>query len=228
MKALDGAKEKSDSIPPAEESPLSPETKTRLDAKQPLFESLLQARGTALSGQAGASSTEDTAQEATHNVISHFIQVFNFGIVRNKYPEADRAHYQLDVGTGFVPSLTQESDIVLWGQRLIDGEAARVSAGGPAMENPSITEVETAYETFMTEHTAQSGKKDEFDESQETVEDERDDTDDIIVDVWDEVEFFFRKDEASSKRRKAREWGVVYINDEGEEEEPEPPPPIEP
>ena len=97
------------------------------------------------------------------------------------------------------------------------------------MENPSITEVETAYETFIIEHNAQSGKKDEFDESQETVEDERDDTDDLILDVWDEVEFFFRKDEASSKRRKAREWGVVYINDEGEEEEePEPEPPTEP
>ena len=58
----------------------------------------------------------------------------------------------------------------------------------------------------------------------EDVEAERPDTDDLILDIWDQVEFFFRKDEASSKRRKAREWGVVYVNDEGEEEEPEPPP----
>ena len=36
----------------------------------------------------------------------------------------------------------------------------------------------------------------------------------LVVDMWDEVEFYFRHEpDEASKRRKCREWGVVYVSD---------------
>ena len=48
--------------------------------------------------------------------------------------------------------------------------------------------------------------------------------DDMIMDLWDTIEFNLRTEEPSSLRRKAREWGVVY-DEAGEAELPPPPPP---
>jgi len=104
--------------------------------------------------------------------------------------------------------------------RLIKGEAKRIAAGGMPMTNPDIAEVQTAYNAFIVEHNKQSTAKDKYDSEQEDVEDMRPETDEFILhDLWDEIEFTFRKEEPSSLRRKAREWGVVYVS--RPEEEPE-------
>ena len=35
----------------------------------------------------------------------------------------------------------------------------------------------------------------------------------LVTDIWDEVEFFYRNEpDEPSKRRKCREWGVVYVS----------------
>ena len=68
-----------------------------------------------------------------------------------------------------------------------------------------------------------SAKKDAFDKEQEDVEAMRDQVDGLIRDIWDEVEFAFRREEPSSLRRKAREYGVYYVTRRDEEPEPEAP-----
>jgi hypothetical protein len=35
---------------------------------------------------------------------------------------------------------------------------------------------------------------------------------DLILHIWNEVETYYSSEDASSKRRKCREWGIVYIN----------------
>ena len=49
--------------------------------------------------------------------------------------------------------------------------------------------------------------------------------DDLIKDLWDTIEFNLRNEEASSLRRKAREWGVVYDDDDEAELPPTTPTP---
>ena len=56
------------------------------------------------------------------------------------------------------------------------------------------------------------------------VAEQRPAVDDMIMDLWDTIEFNLRTEEPSSLRRKAREWGVVY-DEAGEAELPPPPPP---
>lgn len=229
-KALKNAKEKADNTDPANWA-IDAATKARIDAFLPDWEQELTERGEALSGQTSASATEDEAMGETQMYMSHFWQVFNFAIEREVFSASDRAYYQAPVNNSEIPWTFTESEILVWGQRLIDGEAARIAAGGTAMENPTIDDVIVKYNAFVAAHNAQSTAKDEYDKEQEDVEDKRPEADDLILDIWDEVEFTYRKDDPPSKRRKAREWGVFYASRPGEEpengEEP-PPPPIEP
>ena len=227
-KALTTAKEKADTTDPAQWA-IDAATKARLDATLPSWKTEVTERGTALSGQLEASKEEDEAQAFCALTSTHFIQVFNLGIKRGVYKASDRAYYGIDGNDENTPRITTEADTTLWAQRLIDGEAERTAAGGADMANPSVDDVQAAFADWQSKHTTQSGKKDEYDKEQEDVEGMRPDVDDLIVDIWDEVEFTFRKDDAPSKRRKAREWGVFYDTRPGEEpENGEEPAPEEP
>lgn len=219
LKALQTSKEKAESTDPAQWA-IAAETKTRLDDIYARFSKETGERGEALAAQAPASKKEDTAMDRAEKLMSHFWQVFNLAIDRDKYEEGDRAYYQAPVGSKEIPWGQTEAEIVLWGKRLIDGEAKRIAAGGTAMTNPGIDEVKTAYDAFMVEHNAQSAAKDKHDKEQEDVEDMRPGVDDFVRnDLWAEIEHHFRREEPPSLRRKAREWGVIYRSRPGEEPE---------
>ena len=91
---------------------------------------------------------------------------------------------------------------------------------------PALGEVNTAATALQNAVNLQSTAKDAYDLGQETVSDQRLPLDVVVKDLWDTVEFNLRTEDASSLRRKAREWGVAY--DGEEEEEPVPIPPTPP
>jgi hypothetical protein len=128
LRALNAGKTKNDSIPLPGQF-LTANTKTRLNAIQPLFQAAMQGRSNALAAQGNSTAGVGTAFENGRNYISHFIQVFNFGVVRNVYPAAHRAFYNLDIGNDRLPQLKTEPDITTWGMRISDGDAARIAAG---------------------------------------------------------------------------------------------------
>ena len=47
----------------------------------------------------------------------------------------------------------------------------------------------------------------------------RDEVADLVRDIWDEVEFAYRKEPASARRRHGREWGIVYVQRRSERRE---------
>jgi len=209
--ALNGAKTKKDNTP-SPDIVIRPATIARLDADQPVYASNMQARGTALAGQSTATDTKFAAQERARMFVSHFIQAFNNGVDRGLFPRAHRAFYGLDVNSGSVPEINSEPLLTLWGQRLIDGDPLRIAAGGAPMAMPAIAEVITEYTAFLNANIAQSTAKDAYDNAQEAVSDLEIATDKLILRIWDEVETAFNDEPISSKRRKSREWGVVYIS----------------
>lgn len=227
--ALQNAWDKAEATDPANWA-IDAATKTRIDTALPLWKQEVAERGEALSGQLEASKEEDEAQAFCALTSTHFIQVFNLGITRGVYKESDRAFYGIDGNDSNTPRITTEADTTRWANAIITGDANRITAGGTAMSNPAVSDVVTALENWTIKHSTQSGKKDEYDKEQEDVEGMRPEVDDLIVDIWDEVEFTYRKDDAPSKRRKSREWGVFYATRPGEEPEngEEPPPPVEP
>jgi hypothetical protein len=153
--------------------------------------------------------------------IRHFIAVYNMGVDRGKYTAANRAFYQLPVDYNQLPKLNTDEENINWAYNLINGDAARVAAGGAPMENPTAAEVQTAVDEMDAAISAQTPAKDAYDKEQEDVENMRAEVDDLVADIWDEVLFTFRKDAAPSMRRKAREYGVVYRQTKGEAPTPE-------
>ena len=211
-KGLTQAKTKNDSIAAASQF-LTAATKTRLNAIQPAFKTAMQNRGNALATQAGATLGVTDAFVKTKMFISHFFQVFNLGVFRGKYLQQHRAFYQLDVTSDSLPPLNTQQDVALWGQRIQTGDAARTAAGGVPMANPSAAEVATEVTDFITKNTGQSTLKDDYDNKQQAVAALHDESDKVIKKVWDEVDTFYNEEEMTSKRRKCREWGVVYVSD---------------
>lgn len=210
--ALVAAKQKKDNSLPAN-NVFTQKTIQWLDATQPILTAAIQSRGNALAAQATATQLKKTAQERTQMFISHFIQTFNNAIDRGEYPPSHRAFYQLDVSSNSVPEMKTEALVHLWGERIISGDAVRMAAGGtPPMSMPSIAQVTTQCNQFKTLGSEQSNAKDAYDRAQEVVSEMREDVDNLILRMWDEVETAFNDEDASSKRRKAREWGVVYVS----------------
>ena len=196
-------------------------TLARVNGFLPNFRTQMQERGSALSAQAGSTRVAATAMGKLKLWVTHFIEVFNFGIKREVYDADDRAHYQLPVSQDTVPDLVTDQSIMTWGGRIVSGDAARVAAGGAAMTNPTAADVQTKLTAVTTSQGDQSLLKTAFDAEQEDVAELREEADDIIADVWDEVLFTFRKDSPPSKRRKAREYGVVYALEPGETPSPD-------
>jgi hypothetical protein len=218
--ALTSAKTKKDSVLPAE-NVLSAQTTVRLDVQQPLLAQKMLERGVALSNQAGSTMPLTPLKERARMFISHFIQAFNNGIERGMFPANARGFYQLNVSSKAVPPLDSEEKIITWGDRLIAGDPLRVAAGGVAMAMPTIAEVNAEYSAFKAENTLQNNLKGAYDVAQEAVENLRPDTDSLIVRMWNEIETAYSEETAPSKRRKSRQWGVVYVLSPGETPSPD-------
>ena len=116
----------------------------------------------------------------------------------------------LDVSSNSVPSLSSEEKLKTWASRLETGDPLRVAGGGAAMSNPTIAELSVVFTDMKAANTSQSNLKDDYDKAQESVAALRSEVDSLILRIWNEVETYFSEEDIESKRRKSREWGVVY------------------
>lgn len=218
--ALNMAKKRKGEVPAAQ-LPMSGSTASRLDTAQPAFRDAMIDRGTALSQQANASSVIEPERSRARMFISHFFQSFNNGVARGMFVAADRAYYQLDVSSDAVPPLDSDEKLVTWGGNLLSGDAQRVAAGVAPMAMPTVAEVQVVFDQFQTVSGTLADRKAAYDAAQERVANLRPDVDSLIVRMWNEIEAAYSEDDAPSKRRKARQWGVVYISSPGEGNEKE-------
>lgn len=218
IEALRATKTKADATP-ATELAFSNENPSRLNTFYPSFLKEVEERGTAFSLQTEATSGKYTAEENCKLLTSHFYQVFNLGIARGKYKVSERAFFNLGINQETIPELSGQESIRTWAENIIKGDLLRVAAGGLEMTNPSKADVEATYNDYITKINDQSLKKDQYEKEQKDVDKLRAEADDLIKDIWDEIEFKYRKDEPSAMRRKAREYGIVYVSRPGEPEE---------
>ena len=91
--------------------------------------------------------------------ISHFIQVLNLAVLRNEVRKEHKLFYGLDPEDFAVPELTGEKHILVWGERLIEGERERVSHGGAPIYNPTIAKVTVHYDIFKEAYREQQNYK---------------------------------------------------------------------
>jgi len=147
--------------------------------------------------------------------LSHFIQVLNLAIQRDEIPVKARTFYGLDETDGRVPDLSNDEAIFEWGRKIIDGESKRVTAGGIPMMNPTSAKVKVWYDQFKDGYyNLQTAVKSNERANQKMIE-VRQEIDRLIAEVWNEVEARFASLGDEEKRRRAAEYGVVYVTRPG-------------
>lgn len=191
---------------------LTASTQTRLNDIVGEFTAAMLARGVALAAQSSKTEELNTVKELAQKFVSHYLQVFNLGVARGKYPASERSFFQLPVSSDALPKLTTEQDIIEWGLNIVAGDIARIAAGGTAMSNPTTAEVESVITAFTTLNNEQSALKDTYDNAQQDVANLRTEADAVTKKVWDETETHFNEEAPPSMRRKCRAWGVVYVS----------------
>lgn len=188
---------------------------TTLSTQRTAWNTAIAARANALAAQVAATKVADPLLARVKMFDSHFIQVYNLAIARGVFPAETRTFYGLDVSSDKVPPLLSQDDIVRWANQLVDGEVARFAANPsqPPMAMPAAGDVHDDLYNYGIAAMTQSAAKDAYDRAEEAVAALRPPVDAAILDAWDDIENFYRHDDPPSLRRKAREWGVVYLND---------------
>ena len=186
------------------------DTYARVLAFYPNFDTQIIEMDTAKGQQLSASLIEDEKMVRARMLISHYIQVLFFAIERGVYPNHVKAYYGMDGNQTELPALGMESDIITWGDNIKNGEATLIANSHPPMVNPSAAEVEADLVEFKTARGTQSAKVEAFDTESEDVAALLPEARELVIDIWDEVEFTYRKEDFPSKRANCRLYGVVY------------------
>ena len=143
--------------------------------------------------------------------LSHFIQVFNFSILRNEIPKMDRKLYNIHVNDSKVPEMNTETELVEWGTKILEGEKQRLAKGGNPIYNPKIAVVRLEFEKFLKHYNSQNTFKHSHEFSIEKLIELRKNVDNVILDIWNQVEAFFSAYSDTEKRERAESYGVKYV-----------------
>lgn len=152
-----------------------------------------------------------TVMKKARLYLSHFTQVVNMAITRGELHTQERGFYGLNENEKKTPSLNTESEIIEWGEKIINGEKRRKYLGKSPVLNPNIALVQVHYEKFMDAYTFQKTLQKNHARFQENLVVLRPKADEIILQVWNEVEKHFAGLNDNEKREHCKEYGLQYV-----------------
>ncbi|MES2621707.1 MAG: carboxypeptidase-like regulatory domain-containing protein [Bacteroidota bacterium] len=195
---------------------LTQETIDRLNIIEPLFKQAGQNIANLKAVYKGLTMQKEKARTDIAMYVSHFVQVFNLGVKRGKYSFTDRALFELDANSNDLPNLKGERNIKQAAGFIISGEARRIAAGEQAVTNPSGAEVEAVYNNFVQLIGLTSNANLALADAQIAMRKLKKEARELVKDVWQEVEHYYRHGTRPRMRKWARKWGVVYARKGGE------------
>lgn len=148
--------------------------------------------------------------------ISHFIQVLNLAVIRGEIKREQKELYGLDPETNIVPDLSSEEDLIVWGKNIIEGEKKRTAAGGFAIYNPAISKVKVHYDIFCEHQVSHDMHERNTNRVWEDLGELRKQADAIILDIWNQVEDYYRDCLPYDKLQKCKAYGLIYYYRTGE------------
>jgi hypothetical protein len=148
--------------------------------------------------------------------VSHFIQVLNLAVIRGEIKRQQKELYKLDPKSNTLPDMSTEEGLMEWGQNIIDGEMKRTSAGGFAIYNPSINKVKVHYDIFKEDYTSHQLHKKTHTRVFEDIETLRKQVDAVILELWDQIEAFYKDELPYAKLQKCQAYGMIYYYRTGE------------
>jgi hypothetical protein len=199
--------------------PLTAATIEKLNTFFPQYHQKIKEGKVALYQQASQTARVVPAKKLAMWLVLDFLDAVQNAIRRGFFPPSVRSYYGLPVERRTRPILNTEADIIEQGERVVRGEAERVARGGVPVTFPAIADVAAAVEDFKQKNLQQSNVKDAYDRAQEAIAAENPKADKLILKCWNEIEAAFDEGDKPSLRRKAREWGVVYVERKKKKEE---------
>jgi len=149
--------------------------------------------------------------------ISHFIQVLNLAVIRGEIKRSQKELYKLDPGTNILPDLSSEEDLLVWGQNIIDGERERIAQGGFPIYNPAINKVKVHYDIFKEQQFNQQVHQKSNIRMAENLLPMREKADAIILELWNQIEAYYKNELPYARLRKCQTYGVIYYYRNGED-----------
>ncbi len=217
IRALECALKKGETIIPFNLA-FSQSTLQKIKYFLPTFKEAIEMNKIAYTRYSQKSEIYAEMQKKAKIYISHFIQVSNFAIQRGDFSSLTRDYYGIDENDKKIPQLNSDKDVLYWGNKIIKGEADRVSKGLTSMTNPTIAVVKVHFEKFQKANSTQKVLYEASQTAQEKLKNKRKEADDLIVNIWNEVEDTLNKYPVEEKREQAKEYGLVYVYRKHEKE----------
>ena len=171
--------------------------------------------------QVQANKTFKTKIQNVRMFISHFIQVLYMCVMRGEIKEEHLELYGLENTHFVVPDLTTNEQLAEWGEKILEGEQARVAKGGAPIYNPSAARLNVMYSQFKDGHYAQKLHQKTTAALHERAIEYRDVVDNVIFDIWEQVEKYNLHLPVEERYDKNREYGLIYYYRKGEIEKGE-------
>lgn len=210
IKAMRIALDKGKELPPHKLA-FSSKTVVRLERFLPQFENNLQEYHHEMLSQNKKNKDYYEVFKKARTYLTHFVRVMNMAVLRGDLPAETRAFFGLATDDSNVPSLNNETELLSWGRRVIEGEEFRIRKGGSAITNPTIAVVKVRFENFIeayTNHNNLTKKTLEFTGKNNNL---RKEADEIILQLWNEIECTHSTLPDMQRIRDCEEYGLVYF-----------------
>ena len=148
--------------------------------------------------------------------ISHFIQVLNLAVIRGEIKKEQKLLYGLDPHQHVVPDLSTEEYLLDWGKKIIEGEQKRMANGGFPIYNPAINKVKVHYDIFCEHQRQHTFHVQNTERVHGDLEPLRKQADELILNIWNLVEEYYRNELPYAKMMKCQLYGVIYYYRKGE------------
>ncbi len=148
--------------------------------------------------------------------ISHFIQVLNLAVIRGEIKRTQKELYKLNPENDTLPDLSTEESLLQWGQNIIEGEKQRTNLGGFPIYNPTINKVQVHYDIFKEQYTNHQLHKKAHSRVYGDTENMRKQIDILLLDIWNQVEAYYRNELPYARLCKCQAYGLIYYYRRGE------------
>ena len=148
--------------------------------------------------------------------ISHFIQVFNLAVVRKEIHPELKSLYGLDPDSQNVPELSSDALVLKWGDRIIQGEKARLEKRGTPLYNPTIAKVQVHYDMFKTAYYQQKILQKTTARALSKLSSLRIKADELIYNIWNQIENKYADMDLENRLDNCKKYGIVYYYRRGE------------
>lgn len=176
----------------------------------------------ALSLQVTETAAKFAAFDRAAMFISHFFQGLNNAIARGIFLPGDRVKYRIDANDNRIPVINNENDLQTWAENMKLGEALRVAAGGTPLAWPTAAEAYAEYMKYVALKQTQSTLMVNVIKEKKDVNLMLEEGRTLLMEIWDDVLNYYRREEPGTMRTLAGKWGVEYEDDQpavpGEEE----------